>query len=86
MTLRELIAAHDSDGFFLAGAGIGFTSSQPDFLFFDDEMDTKYGKMKMRKLKTDDYFDTAVPMEVEYTSDWIIEDQNNPRYRIKLFF
>jgi hypothetical protein len=86
MTLRELIAAHDSDGFFLANTGHGSNSSKPDFLFFDDDMDSKYGKTGMRKLKTEDYFDTDVPEEAEYASDWIITDENNSRYRIKIFF
>jgi hypothetical protein len=86
MTLRELIAAHDSDGFYLAVARNGFTSSKPDFIFFNDDMDNKYGETEMRKLRTADYFDTAVPEEAEYASEWIVTDKNNTRYRIKLFF
>jgi hypothetical protein len=86
MTLRELVTAHDSDGFFLSTAGNDFASSEPDFLFFDDDMDNKYGETDMRKLKTADYFDTEVPEEAEYASEWIIEYQNDICYRIKLFF
>ena len=86
MTLRELVTAHDSDGFFLATVGKDFSSSEPDFLFFDDDMNEKYGETEMRKLKTTDYFDTAVPEEAEYASDWIIKCPNDNYYMIKLFF
>ena len=86
MTLRELVTAHDSDGFFLATAGKDFFSSEPNFLFFDDDMNEKYGETEMRKLKTTDYFDTAVPEEAEYASDWIIKSLNDKYYMIKLFF
>ncbi|MBZ4220133.1 MAG: hypothetical protein LAC69_08150 [Chlorobium sp.] len=86
MTLRELVAAHDSDGFFLAIAKNDFALCEPDFLFFDDDRDKTYGDTEMRKLKNADYFDTAVPEEAEYASDWVITDNNNTRYRIKLFF
>ncbi len=86
MTLRELVTAHDSDGFFLATAGKDFFSSEPNFLFFDDDMNEKYGETEMRKLKTTDYFDTTVPEEAEYASNWIITEKNNTLYKIKLFF
>ena len=86
MTLRELITVHDSDGFFLVTAGNEFASNEPDFLFFDDDMDKKYGETEMRKLKTADYFDTAIPEDAEYTSEWIVKYENGIRYRIKLFF
>lgn len=86
MTLRDLVNAHDSDGFFLATTENGFASSKPDFLFFDDDMNEKYGETEMRKLKTTDYFDTAVPEEAEYASDWIIKSLNDKYYMIKLFF
>ena len=86
MTLRELVTAHDSDGFFLATARNDFASCEPDFLFFDDDMDTIYGDTEMRKLKNADYFDTEVPEEAEYASDWITKYYNDTRYKIKLFF
>ena len=86
MTLRELVTAYDSDGFFLAIARNDYALCEPDFLFFDDDRDKKYGATEMRKLKNADYFDTAVPEEAEYASDWIITDINNSIYRIKLFF
>ena len=86
MTLRELVTAHDSDGFFLATARSDFASSEPYFLFFDDDMDKTYGDTEMRKLKNADYFDTEVPEEAEYASDWMITGNNDTRYKIKLFF
>lgn len=49
-------------------------------------MNEKYGETEMRKLKTTDYFDTAVPEEAEYASDWIIKSLNDKYYMIKLFF
>jgi hypothetical protein len=86
MTLRELFTAHDSDGFYLATEGNGFDSDEPDFLFFDDDMNKEYGDTEMRKLKNTDYFDTEVPEESEYASDWMIKCYNDTTYKIKLFF
>lgn len=85
MTLRELITAYDANGFFLADSGHDSASGKPEFLFFDDDTDKKYGETKMRKLRTADYFDTTVPEEAEYSSDWIITGQDESRHRIKLF-
>ena len=85
MTLRELVTAYDSGGFFLASASNGFASSEPDFLFLDDKLDKIYGDTEMRKLKNTDYIDTEVPEEAEYASDWIIKYENDDSYRIKLF-
>ncbi len=86
MTLRELVTAHDSDGFFLATARYDVASCKLEFLFFDDDMDKTYGGTEMRKLKNTDYIDTEVPDEAEYASDWMITYYNDKHYRIKIFF
>jgi hypothetical protein len=44
-------------GSFLLFPDMIFSSSKPDFLLFDNDMDNKYGATDMRKLKTADYFD-----------------------------
>ena len=86
MTLRELISAYDANGFFLVHANNVLVCSEVTFFLFENEMDQQYGEIEMRKLKTADYFDTAVPEEAEYASDWIIQGQNETLCRIKLFF